>query len=157
MRIDRRRNEELAENLSTTNPTWPDLSSKPGRHGGKPVTNRLSYGAAKYICFELLISAKDWPCIDRCKLDGFVISSAGLPNIFTTEYVPLVSWESWKIFGLVGTATGFRLDGRGLILGRSKRFFFSPQRPGWLWGPPSLLTNIYRGKAAGTWRLPLTI
>jgi hypothetical protein len=28
--------------LSTPNPTWPD----PGRRGGKPATNRLSYGAA---------------------------------------------------------------------------------------------------------------
>jgi hypothetical protein len=30
--------------LSTTNPTWPDLGSNPGRRGGKPATNRLSYG-----------------------------------------------------------------------------------------------------------------
>jgi hypothetical protein len=33
--------------LSTTNPTWPDPGSNPGRRGGKPGTNRLSYGAAK--------------------------------------------------------------------------------------------------------------
>jgi hypothetical protein len=32
--------------LSTTNPTWPDLGSNPGRRGGKLATNRLSYGAA---------------------------------------------------------------------------------------------------------------
>jgi hypothetical protein len=32
--------------LSTTNPTWPDLGSNPGSRGGKPVTNRLSYGTA---------------------------------------------------------------------------------------------------------------
>jgi hypothetical protein len=32
--------------LSTTNPTWPDLGSKPGRHCRKPATNRLSYGTA---------------------------------------------------------------------------------------------------------------
>jgi hypothetical protein len=31
---------------STTNPTWPDLGSNPGRRGGKPATNRLSYGTA---------------------------------------------------------------------------------------------------------------
>jgi hypothetical protein len=31
--------------LSTTNPTWPDPSSNPGRRGGRPATNRLSYGA----------------------------------------------------------------------------------------------------------------
>jgi hypothetical protein len=34
--------------LSTTNPTWPDPGSNPGRRGGKPATNRLSYGAAPY-------------------------------------------------------------------------------------------------------------
>jgi hypothetical protein len=32
--------------LSTTNSTWPDLSSNPGRCGGKLATNRLSYGTA---------------------------------------------------------------------------------------------------------------
>jgi hypothetical protein len=32
--------------LSTTNPTWPDPGSNPGCRGGKPATNRLSYGAA---------------------------------------------------------------------------------------------------------------
>jgi hypothetical protein len=32
--------------LSTTNPTWPDPGLNPGRRGGKPATNRLSYGAA---------------------------------------------------------------------------------------------------------------
>jgi hypothetical protein len=32
--------------LSTTNSTWPDPGSNPGRRGGKPATNRLTYGAA---------------------------------------------------------------------------------------------------------------
>jgi hypothetical protein len=32
--------------LSTTNFTWLDPSLNPGRRGGKPATNRLSYGAA---------------------------------------------------------------------------------------------------------------
>jgi hypothetical protein len=36
--------------LSTTNPTWPDSGANPGRRGGKPATNRLSYGAA-FLCF----------------------------------------------------------------------------------------------------------
>jgi hypothetical protein len=30
-------------NLSTTNPTWPDLGSNLGRSGGKPATNRRVY------------------------------------------------------------------------------------------------------------------
>jgi hypothetical protein len=32
--------------LSTTNPTWLDPGLNPDRRGGKPATNRLSYGAA---------------------------------------------------------------------------------------------------------------
>jgi hypothetical protein len=32
--------------LSTTNPTWQHPGSNPGRRGGKPTTNCLSYGAA---------------------------------------------------------------------------------------------------------------
>jgi hypothetical protein len=50
--------------LSTTNPTWPYPGSNPGRRGGKPATNRLSYGAAcimkldKYIMtYEILSMA----------------------------------------------------------------------------------------------------
>jgi hypothetical protein len=45
--------EVLGENLprrhfcSSQNPTWPDPGLNPGRRGGKPATNRLSYGAAK--------------------------------------------------------------------------------------------------------------
>jgi hypothetical protein len=35
--------------LSTTNPTWPDPGLNPGRRGGKPATNRFSYGAAKWF------------------------------------------------------------------------------------------------------------
>jgi hypothetical protein len=34
-------------NLSTTNPTSPNLGSNPGRCGGKPATKGLSYGMAK--------------------------------------------------------------------------------------------------------------
>jgi hypothetical protein len=43
--------EVLGENLPQRhfvhhNPTWPDPGANPGRRGGKPATNRLSYGAA---------------------------------------------------------------------------------------------------------------
>lgn len=31
---------------SSTNPTLTDLGRKPGRSGGKPVNNRISYGTA---------------------------------------------------------------------------------------------------------------
>jgi hypothetical protein len=42
--------------LSTTNPTCPDPGSNPGRRGGKPTTNRLSYGAATTILSKILIA-----------------------------------------------------------------------------------------------------
>jgi hypothetical protein len=47
-----RETEVLGENLpsatlSATNPTSPDTGLNPGRRGGKPATNRLSYGAAQ--------------------------------------------------------------------------------------------------------------
>jgi hypothetical protein len=44
--------EVLGENLPqlhfcpSQNPTWPDPGLNPSRRGGKPATNRLSYGAA---------------------------------------------------------------------------------------------------------------
>jgi hypothetical protein len=34
--------------LSTRNLTWPEPGGNPGRRGGKPATNRLSYGAVRY-------------------------------------------------------------------------------------------------------------
>jgi hypothetical protein len=39
--------------LSTTNPTWPDRGSNMDRRGGKPETNRLSYGVAIYLFMAL--------------------------------------------------------------------------------------------------------
>jgi hypothetical protein len=41
--------------------------------------------------------------------------------------------------------TGYRLDGRGSIPSRDKRYFFSPQCPDQLWGPPTLLSSGYWG------------
>jgi hypothetical protein len=39
--------------LSTANPTWPHPGLNPGRRGGMPATNRLSYGAAnREVAFQ---------------------------------------------------------------------------------------------------------
>jgi hypothetical protein len=47
---------------------------------------------------------------------------------------------------VVGIATGYRLDDRGMgvhVLVRV-RIFSSPRRPDWPWGSPNLLSNGYR-------------
>jgi hypothetical protein len=47
----------------------------------------------------------------------------------------------------VGIATGYGLDSRGVgfRVTVGSRIFSSPRRPGRLWGPPSFLSNGYRG------------
>jgi hypothetical protein len=57
--------EVLGENLpsailSTTNPTWPDPCANTGRRGGKPATNRLSYGAAEYNLTYVTVVLQIW-------------------------------------------------------------------------------------------------
>jgi hypothetical protein len=43
--------------LSTTNPTWLDPGLNPGHRGGKPATNRLSYGDAFFGVLVSFLSA----------------------------------------------------------------------------------------------------
>jgi hypothetical protein len=47
----------------------------------------------------------------------------------------------------VGIATGYKLDDRGvgIRVPVDSKIFSSPHRPDRLWGPPSLLSNGYRG------------
>jgi hypothetical protein len=55
--------------LSTTNPTGPDLGSNPGRRGGKPASNRLSYGTAPRRWLETLLHSQDF-AIGQCPKSG---------------------------------------------------------------------------------------
>jgi hypothetical protein len=50
--------------LSTTNPTWPDTGSNPGRRDGKPATKRSSYGAAStyFLLIYLIPSSYTLRC-----------------------------------------------------------------------------------------------
>jgi hypothetical protein len=65
-------------------------------------------------------------------------------------YKPHVSWprfESSITASSVGIATGYGLDRRavGVRVPVEANIFSSPRRPDRLWGPPSLLSNGYRG------------
>jgi hypothetical protein len=86
------------------------------------------------------------------------IKISALFGFFTSNVAVILSWVS-----AVGIAIGYGLDVRGVgvqVLVRSNIFSFFTSSY-WLWGPPSLICNGYRGlfrwgKAAGAWNWPLT-
>jgi hypothetical protein len=49
--------------LSTTNPTWRDLVSNPGRRRGKRATNRLNYGTALSVAVTQIHAVWEFTCV----------------------------------------------------------------------------------------------
>jgi len=66
----------------------------------------------------------------------------GIYKVLTMKEILYLSSKSRD--SSVDTATG-RADGRGSNAGGDCEFFLSPPCPNRLWGPPSLLSNRYRG------------
>jgi hypothetical protein len=65
--------------FSTTNPTWPDLGSNPGRRCGKPATNRLSYSTAmSAVSPNILTEIRG-----KCSMTLCIVISVLLPRIVT--------------------------------------------------------------------------
>jgi hypothetical protein len=81
------------------------------------------------------------------KIYGFYLfcGSPGRPPR-SLAYMDIKGNVPQKLVGLAQTVleTGYGQDGPGSIPGM-ERFLSSPQRPEQLWGPPSPLSNGYRG------------
>jgi hypothetical protein len=82
--------------LSTTNPTWRDPGSNPGRRGGKPATNRLSYGVAlpasskcTYVCLPITFTFEICSFGARITRVDFLISLRNLYSFDLVEGSPL--------------------------------------------------------------------
>jgi hypothetical protein len=85
--------EVLGENLPerhfcpSQNPTWPDPRLNPGRLGGNPATNRLSYGAA-------FVNA-----VDRCPCEARVVPEWSLCCVYlepSAAHVPSCFVKVWN-------------------------------------------------------------
>jgi hypothetical protein len=76
--------------------------------------------------------------------DTCVYARITLKQILNKYVMLLFGFVSWN--SVVGTATGYRLDDRGVefrgLVG--SRICSSPRRPDRHWGPPNLLPNGYR-------------
>jgi hypothetical protein len=80
-----------------------------------------------------------------------VIVSYGYMSLLDGTYPTCRSWHSSVI--IVTRLQAIYPRNWSLILGRGKRFFCSPQRLNWLWGPPSLMCNGCRWFFVGIKRL----
>jgi hypothetical protein len=70
--------------LCTTNPTWLDPGLNPGRRGGKPATNRLSYGATYNEYYSKIICSinKIQQTFMRWLLSIFNLVAFNINNVF---------------------------------------------------------------------------
>jgi hypothetical protein len=110
--------EVLGENLPqrhicpSQNPTWPDPGLNPGRRGGKPATNRLSYGAAVDSLYRGTLSFSDfavkidllllhWSCFNQQKIwfslgQPYVISLK--PSLISFVKEAILNWRvRWSV------------------------------------------------------------
>jgi hypothetical protein len=94
------------------------------RISGFYVSDEVSHVCAHFLCEENIFSRE----LKLIEFNLIIIRHKGLDSV-------------------VGIATGYGLDdqGVGVRVKVASRIFSSARRPGRLWGPPTLLSNGYRG------------
>jgi hypothetical protein len=78
---------------------------------------------------------------------GIIFSEGCIHCCVTQQWVDMSQYHEGSWDSVVGTATGYGLDDRGVGVRVPvwSRIFSSPRRPDRLCGPPNLLYNRYRG------------
>jgi hypothetical protein len=120
--------EVLGENLSQRHfvhykSHLPDLGSNPGRRGGKPATNRLSYGAAFAVFYISLF----WIRLFYGNGKWHLLSVLHRP-IFNCYFVNYWPWEreAWSVMWRRSTAPLQTTFSEGTIVKNCIDNFFSP-------------------------------
>jgi hypothetical protein len=96
---------------------------------------------------------------ERCREEQnlwFYLESTHIPSFSALSLVAILT-ALFRVHGcencrnliclsVVGVATGYGMNDRGVgvRVPIGSKNFFSPQRPDRLWGPPNLLSNVYR-------------
>jgi hypothetical protein len=87
--------------LSTINPTWPDLGSNPGRRGGKPATNGLSYVMVSWLermCRDGTTCGHSCPTGELCRIlltpEQTLNTYSVKTYLFTSVAVPAFCFQS---------------------------------------------------------------
>jgi hypothetical protein len=158
--------------LSTTNPTWTDLSANPGLRGETPTNeDGLSNWGESFVkqhCARLCLRSRS-SSVSTVSVRFQVLTAASMKfRIVFWDVLPCKSipddagstylWnvgrqlfymavhprrQFWTSVQCLTTCA--RPGDRDSIPGRGKGFFLYPLCPDRLWGPPSLLSNGYRG------------
>jgi hypothetical protein len=86
--------------LSTTVLTWPDLESISGRHGGKPATYLLSYGAAllpNFLYNRVRFCFKIWQDSDQICYKYINYLKSKIPPIIIWKFFSSTSREAYSV------------------------------------------------------------
>jgi hypothetical protein len=122
--------------LSTTNPTWRDPGSNTGHRGGKPATNRLSYGPAVKLNINsalLILMEGDWLSTNRdipfCSQDvHYHIHKSLLTNPILRQMSPIFKLISVIIYSHICILVLQAVSCLQILLLRFIIWFSSPVR-----------------------------